>query len=76
MINNYIDKIFYCVDINFESIWISAFSIDDNRKIDVKFVNKRSILGIFSDGLLNVVKLDTEIRKIISVIGEKIKEKK
>ena len=75
MINNYIDKIFYCVDINFESIWISAFSIDSNRKIDVKFVNKRSILGIFSDGLLNVVKLDTEIRKVISVIEDKIKEK-
>ena len=46
MINNYIDKIFYCVDINFESIWISAFSIDDNIKIDVKFVNIRSISGI------------------------------
>ena len=70
----YIDSNFYCIDINFNSIWIASFSINRNREIDIKFINKRSIANLFQDGRIKINFLEKEIRKVINVIESKTGE--
>lgn len=70
----YIDNNFYCMDIRFNSIWIASFSINLDRTVDIKFINKRSIKSLFLNGKLNIACLEKEIRNVIYFIEKKIDE--
>ncbi len=72
---NQIDKNFYCMDIDSDSVWIAYFAIDSENRIDIKLMKKISAVSVVSDGKANISSLNKIIGKIISATQKHSMEK-